>query len=182
MQRMTDQQKELAEKNMRLVYAILRRDFPKLAKPGEIEDWAQVGFEGLCKAAIGYDESRGTAFSTFAGIVITNEILQNLRYLSRPMRKEDPYTLRLDADVNDEYGISATELTPDRSQDVETSVACRDALRQLRGMAKPELIAAACGRMKQTEAGKALGISQPQVSRKIAKIRMIMKEYLYDKN
>lgn len=89
MQKMTAQQKELAEKNMRLVYGILHRKFPELAKPGRIDDWAQMGFLGLCKAAVAYDESRGTTFSTFAGIAIQNEILQGLRCLNRPSRKAE---------------------------------------------------------------------------------------------
>lgn len=66
---------KLIEDNMKLVYALMHKEYPTFI---EDEDLVQCGMLGLCKAADKYDESRG-AFSTLAYYCIRTEIQQELR-------------------------------------------------------------------------------------------------------
>lgn len=69
-------EEKLVENNMRLVKSIALR-FSSRGK--EMEDLVQIGAMGLLKAIRNYDDSFGTAFSTYAVPVITGEIKRFLR-------------------------------------------------------------------------------------------------------
>lgn len=72
---MNDEQRKLAEDNMKLVYHVIARDYPTFK--GD-EDIVQSGMLGLCRAATKWNESRG-AFSTYACVCIRSAICQELR-------------------------------------------------------------------------------------------------------
>ena len=90
---LTDEQRQLVENNMKLVYRITT----DLAKSGklrfaEMEDAEQAGMLGLVKAAKAYDEGRGIAFSTLAFACIRNEL-----WHMYSEKKRQPTTYSLDA-------------------------------------------------------------------------------------
>lgn len=66
-QPLTEEQKELVEKNIRLVYWVVKRRATSrvILELGK-EEAAQWGMVGLVMAASRYDPSRGSAFSTYA--------------------------------------------------------------------------------------------------------------------
>ena len=84
---LTDEQRQLVENNMKLVYRITT-DLVKSRKMrfAEMEDAEQAGMLGLVKAAKAYDEGRGIAFSTLAYACIKRE----LWYMWRKKKKEPP--------------------------------------------------------------------------------------------
>lgn len=75
--KLTENQQKTVEENIGLVHFVIkklgfsRRKFRNL----EYEDLFQSGCIGLCKAAETYDPGYGTAFSTYAYVVIRNEIV-----------------------------------------------------------------------------------------------------------
>ena len=73
MDRLTD---EFAERNMGLVHALANRF---RGRGIEYEELVSAGCMGLVKAARGFDESRGLAFSTYAVPVILGEIKRLFR-------------------------------------------------------------------------------------------------------
>ena len=89
-------EEELFEKNQGLIWSIVRRFFGRGVEP---EDLFQIGAIGLIKAIRGYDESYGTAFSTYAVPKIMGEILRFFRddgmvKVSRPQKREAAMVLK----------------------------------------------------------------------------------------
>ena len=71
-----DKREELIESNLGLVHSCAGRFRDKGV---EYDDLFQAGCVGLCKAADGFDEERGFAFSTYAVPVILGEIKRIFR-------------------------------------------------------------------------------------------------------
>lgn len=71
---LTEEQKELVEKNHNLIY-----DFAHKRNILNVDDYYGILAVGLCKAAKSYDESRGYAFSTLAFKCMDNELKDVLR-------------------------------------------------------------------------------------------------------
>lgn len=119
---MNDKQRQLVEDNLKLVRYIINKEFPRYR--GD-EDMFQIGSWGLCKAAMGWDESKGT-FSTFAYRCVRNEI--NLEIRNRC--KQVP-TISLDTPIEENLTLEdmlgggddtdATEVSVDAFKKVLTS-------------------------------------------------------------
>lgn len=80
---LTDRQQQLVEENMGLVHAVLKRcvSGPHSLGVYSYDDLFQIGCIGLCKAAAEYTPGRA-AFSTYAFILIRNEVFHALEYAS----------------------------------------------------------------------------------------------------
>lgn len=87
--------KQLIEDNIKLVYHLVNRHYPTFI--GD-EDIIQCGMLGLCKAADKWDENK-SAFTTYAGKCILNEINNEFRY-----RKKNSGVLSLEYPVTDSDG------------------------------------------------------------------------------
>lgn len=70
-QKLNNEQKRLVENNYGLIYSFIQSRGLKI---NDTEDWYGTAAIGLCKAALCFDESRGTNFSTFAYIIMDNEV------------------------------------------------------------------------------------------------------------
>jgi RNA polymerase sporulation-specific sigma factor len=90
---MDDRSRALAEENVKLVPYFAE----KYKWTGfEVHDLTSICNLALCKAAMGFDESRGYKFSTFAGIAIRFEIIKELsRNKNRKLNKVIGRTLSL---------------------------------------------------------------------------------------
>ena len=97
---MNDAQRKLAEDNLKLVYALVSREYPTFR--GD-EDIIQSGILGLCRAAMRWDESKGVKFSTYACGCIRNGIRQELR-----MRQTPVEVVSLDQPVGDDLTLEDT--------------------------------------------------------------------------
>lgn len=62
------------ENNKGLVWKVIKNMHIYATKDMELEDYYQIGCMGLLKAIDTYDESKGTAFSTYAYVSIRNEL------------------------------------------------------------------------------------------------------------
>lgn len=115
------ERQHLVTDNMRLVHYIVQ----KYVKPAasDYEDIAQVGMMGLIKAAIGWDESKGNTFATYATRMILG-YCQTYQRQTAPLvhynrQTIDNYTHiaqlkvqgKSDTEIMDELGISPIEYT-----------------------------------------------------------------------
>lgn len=96
---MNDDQRKLAEDNMKLVYHIISREYPTFK--GD-EDIVQSGILGLCKATMNWDEAKGK-FSTYASACIRRAIAQELR--ARQPHKE---VISLDCPITEDLTLEDT--------------------------------------------------------------------------
>lgn len=87
---MTDEQQRMVVDNIKLAVKRAwkwkyRMDNPSLFP---LKECLSMAYEGLCKAAIGYDESKDIKFSTFVYRCIDNEFYLWFKYQSRQKRGE----------------------------------------------------------------------------------------------
>lgn len=87
--------RQLIEDNMKLVYYLIRKEYPTYIND---EDIVQCGMVGLCIAAEKWEESK-SSFSTFAIICIRSAIQHELRRRSKYQND-----LSLDYEVDDGEG------------------------------------------------------------------------------
>lgn len=184
MDKLTPEQAELVEANMGLVYYVLYKQFGRLVKKDGIDDWAQVGFLGLCSAALRYSPEQGTKFSTYAVPAIRSAILNQLRYERQLCRYAGADDLSMDALQTGDEDIDRYDMIADPYQDVERLMRGSEIARTVNELYKsqPLIVEAAIGRITQQEAARLLGESQPNVSRKIALIRQKLKEEEHGQN
>lgn len=177
---MNDQQKQLVENNMALVQFVLNRYAPIHRDSSLVsrQDLFQIGSIGLVKAASVYDPALGYTFSTLAIKAITNELFHFWRAENAVSRKSPLPPVSLDGLVEQESGKAAVfaELIADPQADVEHIVMYH---RVICALCDPDVvlqndhvfIQVLMGNLTQKQAAKKLGISQPQVSRRIKLLR-----------
>ena len=73
----TDEQKKLVEENTGLIIAALKGMIIK-NRDKDIDDFISIGYEALCKAAIHYDEIKGS-FSSFAYSCIRRKLYREAK-------------------------------------------------------------------------------------------------------
>lgn len=92
---LTTRQQALVEENMQLVHWTLRRsiDINENVYGMGYDDLFQEGCEALCNAAASYDDQAGVQFSTYAGTVIRNHLLDHCRSLQAKRRSASVISL-----------------------------------------------------------------------------------------
>ncbi len=100
----------LIENNMGLVHACARRF---IGKGIEYDDLFQAGCVGLVKAADGYDETLGFAFSTYAVPAVLGEIKRLFRdggavKVSRALKEKSREIMKLSAELSTELDREPT--------------------------------------------------------------------------
>lgn len=83
---LTEEQKELVEKNHNLIY-----DFAHRKNILNIDDWYGTLAVALCKAAKGYNESKGYSFTTFANKCMDNTLKDMFKQYGSSIDKDALY-------------------------------------------------------------------------------------------
>ena len=175
---MTEEQTRLVEENTRLVGFVLRRYFPNT--PGfEREDLFQIGCLGLAKAAKTFDPEKGFTFASYACRVIINQIRMELR---KEQERFEYTVVKNGVSLDDKAsgdGLTYAEVIPDPAS--EGGYNYTNIWEVLDGV-PPELrmtwIAFRIEGDSQSEVSKRFSISQPQVSKRVAKVDAILKARL----
>lgn len=126
---------QLVEENNGLIWAIARRYFGRGIEPDDLYQLASMGF---VKAVQGYDESYGTAFSTYAVPKITGEIRRFLRddgaiKVSRATKEQAIRLRRLQNELEAELGreVTVSELAERAGISPEEVASCEQAVSQV---------------------------------------------------
>lgn len=175
-QTLNNQQRKLVEDNHNLIYSFLKQH--KLSLDA-VEDWYGTAAIGLCKAALIFDESRGSKFSTLAYLCMNNEV----RMVMRANRKNVTVTTSLNDDISTANGCCLADIIPD-TRDCFYSVYLNDAIeiatRNLSDRNKKFIDLIINHGMTNTEVAKQFGVSQPTVSRVYAKFLKSVRDYFDD--
>ena len=173
---MTKEQQKLVESNIKLAYKFATQY--KNSYTCEFDDLVQIASVGLCKAAITYDPSKNYKFSTYAYVIMRNEMLQ----LKRKKRIEDNYSvLSLDSesysDTTNDTEFSLSDVLPSEIN-VEDQIVSKFqiayALNQLKEPQKSivKYMIDNPG-VTQCQCRKHFRVSQPTVSKAISKFKQI---------
>ena len=82
-----EERDNLITENINLVYHVLFRYFPSIAKN---EDWRQEGMVGLIQAADSYNPKFGVTFSTYACTCIHNNLANQLSRKHNQLHDNEP--------------------------------------------------------------------------------------------
>ena len=163
-----DKQRQLVEKNLKIVPYFLRR-LP--CKNTEYEDLLSVGNIGLIKATATYDASANNTFGTYAKKCIENEF-----YMAKRKTKNRSKEISLESIVTcKEEGddkISLKDIVLVDPTDITKGIEERDSLELLLNMSslklkEKQVVFYRLGGMKQIEIGEKVDLSQGSISRVI---------------
>lgn len=154
--------RRLIEENHNLIYAFMQKHHLS-------EDWYGDCAVGLCKAAKIFDESKGYKFSTVAYRIMYNEMA--MRYRDHENKRIPAASLNslISDDSDDEYN----SLIPDRND----HIAVAEDLAMIRWMLAPTrltdlmIIWYRMNDMTHEEIGELVGVTQPQVSRRLKQLK-----------
>ena len=150
----------LINENMNLVYYIIHKYYPTFADDADI---TQCGMVGLCKAANTWDESK-SAFSTYAGKCIQNEIKREFRD-----RKKHHGVLSLDYEYSGgDEDVTLKDMVVGQ-EDVE--YVDLDAIYQQLNPLESEIIDCKRRGMTTIEIANRLGCSRKTVATKLRRIK-----------
>lgn len=165
---MTHEQRTLAEENIRLAYQCADR-IKRKGSPVCIDDIRQTCMVGLCYAAVSYDPSYGTYFSTLAYRCMLNEYREYVRKKHVPSISMDQCiagadiplacTLEDPFDLNHE-SIDSTEMKMDAETFLSSCPALWRQVAQLRMKG-----------MRNKEIAQHLGITQSYVATIVCNIK-----------
>lgn len=151
---------KLFHENTRLVYFVLWRYFPTLARD---QDLAQEGNIGLWEACLSYDGR--VKISTFAVLCIHHAILNELR-----KRRRAPSMASLDAPLGEGDFSLIDTLVDLKTPNLEEEIFEEDFFFRL-GPQDRQLVELLMGGLTKQAAGDATGMSRTTVSRRLKKIR-----------
>lgn len=175
-QTLNEQQRKLVEDNHNLIYSFLNSHHLSL---DAVEDWYGTAAIGLCKAALIYDESRGSKFSTLAYLCMDNEV----KMIMRNNRKCVSTVASLDDEVRSSDGCCLADVVPD-NRDFYFSIYLNDAIaiatRKLSERDKQFIDLIVNHGKTNTEIARQFGVSQPTVSRVYCGFIKSIREYFND--
>ncbi len=167
-------QEKMVAENFGLIHFVIHKYFH--FDRNDYDDMFQVGSMALCKAAQRYEVTTGT-FATFAVKVIQNEICRELRFQHTPRRCPAIPNLSLDYEMKVGENLffgDTIENGEDQISDMLSIVAIQSALETLDPDEK-EIIDMYFHGKTQAEIGKAVGLHQAVVSRRIRRARNKLK-------
>lgn len=160
-QTLNTKQQKLVEDNHNLIYKFLKSRNLSL---DATEDWYGTAALGLCRAAMHYDETKGTKFSTLAYVCMENEV----RIVMRTNRKCVSNVVSLDEMVDTAEGCDFYDVIPD-TYDYNQTVCLNDAvdlaMRGLSDTHKKIINLIVEDGYTQTEAARKVGLSRSYVSK-----------------
>lgn len=165
---------QLVIDNLNLVYYVLQQ----MGLYDQRDEFYDVGLIGLVKAANNYDPSRGVKFCTSATVYIRNQILMEIRDNNQNKRKANFNTISLETKLKNagdenltlgdyiasDFDVEKYLIEKEQIQSVIKAIATLDSEE------KQLLKYYICDDMTQIEIAKAIGMSQPHVSRLFKKI------------
>lgn len=148
-----------------------------LSIPLTDEDMFQTGIIGLLKAINTFDTSKGYQFSTYAFLIVRNELLMAFRKSKRSVMAA--FSLDDNADIGNGESVPYAEMIvdgKDYEENVVNSMLAQQIFESLGSREKHIFTMFFVESRTQSEISKALGISQSYVSRIISSIGKIKRK------
>ena len=167
MDKLTKEQQELVLNNHNLVYSCIK------SYNLDLDEFYDVAVYGLCKAALNYDESNNTKFSTYAYVVMGNELKMELRRINNRKKCESDVSLNslVETQSGNEYA-ELIDLIPDDYDFEAISNIKIDFIKMLSilNITELKILSLLINGYRCTEIGEKLNTSRAYIYRVIARI------------
>lgn len=186
MSALTESQTEMVEQNMGLVYRlawVYAKQDPSLIRLGlDFDELVSLLSLALCKTVAVYDPSKGYKLSSLFSTVARNSVRMELRKLKSDKRRAQSEAVSLETPIHcsgEELRLfdvlMAVEPNPEEQffmnrESADNRAILRDAVASLDERSRKIMELYYFRGMTQVEIGKALGISQTHVSRRLKAI------------
>ena len=166
---MTTEREMLVVNNLALAHYMANkyRDIPV-----EFEEIISSAYMGLVKAALTFDVSKGYAFATYAGRVISNEILMFAR---SEKRKNTLQTISMETKLHSEEDITIADTLCDKRNDYERIESFLDLKKKMEDLEDKDRMLITVRienpNSRQEDIAKICGISQSYISRRLKTIK-----------
>lgn len=170
--RLNDEQRKLVEQNHNLIYSAMRKFG---VRRQDFDDYYGFAAVGLCKAVVGYDESKAKSFSTYAYKCMRTEIAAYNRWRFADKRDERltvSYN-QLMNDLDEENEKEYSFLLSDKKTNEKNSnfwLIFNDKIQILNNRDRMIIVLKAQGYTVK-EIGKAMNISGQAVHKRLKKLR-----------
>lgn len=182
---LTAKEEQKVLENQRLVHYILKKYH---FNPSDYDDFFQIGMIGLVKAVITFDENRKFAFATYASKVIHNELRMYFKRNKKTLKNMSINTV-LNQHFNGEVTTLEDVLVDEKSTGFEENIEkaqlityCISIILNYFSNRDAIILLYAIADVSQHDIAKKVGLSQPQISRKIKQMRKKLKEYTEQEN
>lgn len=170
---LTKEQKELVEKNHKLIYYYIHKNGLS------VDEYYDILAIGLCKAALHFDESKGIKFATYALFVMRNEHLLNERL--KKGKKRNASVVSLSTTIKEDHNDITLGDCISGDRDVFDSLILLDIDKILKDETLIKICKLAFAGYNQREMREYIDLSQSMISRKLKKIeRLLKEEAIYD--
>ena len=178
--RLNEEERKLVETHMDLVSTIVS-SFPHDCFDSR-EDACQTGAIGLMKAARYFEAEKGVQFTTYASTCIRNELLMGLRRVRARRRYR---FVSLDEALPSAEGESfcLLDVLPAREAGPEEICSGRESLNRVRAVLRESgdeealtIVRMLLRGRRQSEIAQAIGCTQSAVSRKLGRIRQMLRQ------
>lgn len=167
----TEEQKELVEKNHNLIYSFLQKHHLS------VEDWYGLAAIGLCKAAITFNKEV-SSFTTYAYKCMFTHVYSEKRKELQARTIPSNQIMYYQTQINDDNGNETNFMnyipSKENVEDTVLSSVIFDEYNKLLTDRDKKIFALFRDGYKQREISKIVGCSQPQVSR----VKKKLTEYL----
>lgn len=172
--RLNEEQRRMVEDNAGLVYQAVADLYKGLY---EYEDLIQIGFEGLCQAAICYRPETGNNFSTYASASIRKQIWRHHQiWVYRKKRDLTKEAFSLDEQVfcgTESCGITHAEtlVAPEDVEDQAVADSLMDVVRTIPNERRRTALLAHIAGMTLSEIGDSMGITRTRAGQLVDEAR-----------
>ena len=174
MKKLNDEQRKLIEDNYKLIRYTYRRSYTRVCS---WEVFQGLGHEAICKAALGYDPSKGQ-FTTYFTWKVKQAIERHLRLMNYDVRKANDGAISLYTSIGNckkkEVTILDTLLASDNIEDTVTEeIYWEEKINKLPDRTK-KMIQLTYEGYGREEVAKKLNVSRSLVSTHIVKFKRAM--------
>ena len=158
--------KELFSENIKFAYWVLNRYYPGYVNNEEAKQICLIGLWRACQA---YDTSKGGKITTLACICIQNQMSMFYRKEKRNNRFQ-----YVDSEIYTDEGkvINIFDTIPDEKADVVSESFCLREMLSVLGEREQRIVMMRLQGVSQVAISKKLNLSQAQIARIIAKIKL----------
>lgn len=172
--KLTEEQRRMVEENAGLVYQAVADLYKGLY---EYEDLIQIGFEGLCQAAIGYNPETGNNFSTYASASIRKQIWRHHQiWVYRKKRDLTKEAFSLDEQLRrgtDQYDATHADMLVSQAdvEDAAMADSLMDIVRTIPNERRRTALLAHIAGMTLTEIGESMGVTRSRAGQLVDEAR-----------
>lgn len=124
------------KENEKLIFKIIQSAFPSIFNHPDFEDYLQEGRLALYKAMLGFDESKGFEFSTYAFPVIKTKLIQKVKLDNTKINQTKDNVISLNSTISEDCDVELID-TLISQESIETKLKLKEIIKYIKEISNP---------------------------------------------